>query len=86
MTINQELARNQEEHEQATEKRHKTVRFSDHQPEISPTLAMTFGQYSTSTPNDQAEIMIPQPPRPTDLIRVFYDTVTEEEAGNMDPR
>ena len=47
---------------------------------------MTFGQYSTSTPNDQAAILIPQPPRPTDLIKVFYDTVTEEEAGNVDPQ
>ena len=87
MTINTEINRSQEEHERATEKRQKTVRWSDHQPETSPTLAMTFGQYATSTPTDQSEVQIPCPPeKPTDLVKVYYDAVTEEEAGNVDPQ
>ena len=86
MTINTEINRNQEEHERATEKRQKTVRWSDHQPEISPTLAMVFGHYSTSTPTDQTDVQIPPPPKPTDLVKVYYEAVTEEEAGNVDPQ
>ena len=86
MTINQEINHNQEEHERATEKKQKTVRWSDHQPEISFTLAMTFGQYATSTPTNQTEVQIPCPPKPTDFVKVYYDTVTEEDAGNVDPQ
>ena len=86
MTINTEINRNQEEHERATEKRQKTVRWSDHQPEISPTLAMVFGHYSTSTLTDQTDVQIPPPPKPSDLAKVYYEAVTEEEAGNVDPQ
>ena len=85
MVINTELDRNQEEHERATEKK-KTVRWSDHQPEISPpTLAMVFGHYSTSTPTEETDVKIPNPPRPTDLTKVYYETIPEEEAGNVNP-
>ena len=85
MVINKEIDRNQEEHEQATEKR-KTVRWSDHQPEISPqSLGMVFGTYSTSTPTDNTETEIPTPPRPTDLVKVYYKLIPKHEAGNVDP-
>ena len=85
MVINKEIERNQEEHEQATEKR-KTVRWSDHQPEISPqSLGMVFGTYSTSTPTDNTETEIPTPPRPTDLVKVYYKLIPKHEAGNVDP-
>ena len=85
MVTNMEFNRNQEEHERATEKKQKSVRWSDHQPEISPTLAMVFGHYSTSTPTEQSDIQIPYPPRPTDLTKVYYDAITEE-AGNVNPK
>ena len=83
MVINSEIERNQEEHEQATR---KTVRWSDHQSEISPqSLGMVFGNYSTSTPTDDTETEIPTPPRPTDLVKVYYKTTPKHEAGNGDP-
>ena len=83
MVINAEIDRNQEEHEQATK---KTVRWSDHQSEISPqSLGMVFGTYSTSTPNDDTEIEIPTPPRPNDLTKVYYTVTSKHEAGNGNP-
>ena len=83
MVINAEIDRNQEEHEQATR---KTVRWSDHQSEISPqSLGMVFGTYSTSTPNEDTEIEIPTPPRPNDLTKVYYTVTPKHEAGNGDP-
>ena len=85
MVINTELDRNQEEHERATEKKN-TVRWSDHQPEISPkTLGMVFGHYSTSTPTEDTDVQIPNPPRPTDLTKVYYETTPIEEAGKVNP-
>ena len=85
MVINTELDRNQEEHERATEKK-KTVRWSDHQSEISPqTLGMVFGNYSTSTPTEDTVTTIPAPPRPTDLVKVYYVTTPMHEAGKVDP-
>ena len=47
---------------------------------------MTFGHYATSTTTDQTEFQIPHPPRPTDLVKVYYNTVSEEEVGNVDPQ
>ena len=85
MVINTELNRNQEEHERATEKKQNSVRWSDHQSEISPTMAMVFGHYSTSTPTEQPGIQIPYPPRPTDLTKIYYDAISEEEAGYVNP-
>ena len=83
MVINAEIDRNQEEHEQATR---KTVRWSDHQSEISPqSLGMVFGTYSTSTPNENTEKEIPTPPRPNDLTKVYYTVTPKHEAGNGDP-
>ena len=83
MVINAEIDRNQEEHEQATR---KSVRWSDHHSEISPqSLGMVFGTYSTSTPNEDTEIEIPTPPRPSDLTKVYYTVTSKHEAGNGDP-
>ena len=85
MVINTEIDRNQEEHERATEKK-KAVRWSDHQSEISPqTQGMVFGHYSTSTPTEDTVMTIPKPPRPTDLIKVYYETTPMEDAGKVEP-
>ena len=85
MVINTELERNQEEHKRATEKK-KTVKWSDHQSEISPqSLGMVFGNYSTSTPTDDTVTTIPTPPRPTDLVKVYYVTTPMHETGEVDP-
>ena len=98
MVINEELARNQEEHGRATKRAKRNVRYSDHHEEISPTLGMSFDLIdNTSTTeiqiatadNMETTIIIPPPPRADSFtikaIKVQYEVTREEDAGRLNP-